>query len=291
MTDLTAKLFVLLQRLLPKHLLTAIVHWAARIRAVPCKNFLIRHFIRAYAVDVEEVLLPVPDGFDSFNAFFIRQLKESARDIDESMRTIVSPVDGTVSAMGKIDKDRIFQAKGSHYSLTDLLATDTADAHAYIDGVFATIYLAPHNYHRVHAPLAGELVALRYVPGKLFSVNEATVRHLPGLFVRNERLICHLATEAGPLVLVFVGAMNVGSISTRWSGEIRPRKTGVVDDIRIRDIDSGLRFARGDLLGWFNMGSTVILLHPPGTVSHRPRFTAGQSVRMGEAIGQCVPAK
>jgi len=291
MSELSAILFVFLQRILPKNFLTAIVHWLARIRIVAVKNFLIRNFVKIYSVDVEEVLLPVPDGFDSFNAFFIRALADDARKIDPTPHVIASPVDGTVSAAGRIDKEQIFQAKGIRYSLLDLLATDTEEAKIYAGGDFATIYLAPYNYHRIHAPLAGELVAARYVPGKLFSVNVATVNHLPGLFVRNERLVCHMATEAGPYVLIFVGAMNVGSISTRWSGEIRPRKTGVVEQIDLRDCGSELRFDRGEMLGWFNMGSTVILLHPPGVTRGYAELKPGQTVRTGEAIAHCPPAK
>jgi len=290
MSELSAILFVLLQRILPKNFLTAIVHWLARIRIVAIKNFLIRNFVKIYSVDVEEVLLPVPDGFDSFNAFFIRALTADARKIDRTPHVIASPVDGTVSAAGGINRDQIFQAKGIQYSLLDLLATDTEEAKIYAGGNFATIYLAPYNYHRVHAPMAGELVAARYVPGKLFSVNAATVNHLPGLFVRNERLICHIATEAGPCVLIFVGAMNVGSISTRWSGKIRPRKTGVVEQINLRDCGAELSFERGDMLGWFNMGSTVILLHPPGATRSYSDLQPGQKVLMGEAIAHCSPA-
>lgn len=289
MTDLTYRLFVLLQKALPKHLLTAVIFRLARLRIIWLKNFLIRQFVNFYKVNVEEVLLPVPDGFESFNAFFVRELAGDARPIAEDSDIIVSPADGTVSAAGVIDKDSIFQAKGLRYSLTDLLATDTLEAKTYVNGTFATIYLAPYNYHRVHAPLAGELVAARYVPGDLFSVNEATVTRLPGLFVRNERVVCHIKTVAGPMVIIFVGAMNVGSISTTWTGEIRPRKSGVVEQVNVREIDSELQFNKGDGLGWFNMGSTVILLWPPGTTNDFADLAAGQAVRMGEAIGRIVP--
>ena len=195
---------------LPKYLLTTAVHKLARIRAPWIKNFLIRHFVNFYKVDIEEVLKPVPDGFETFNAFFVRELSDDARPIAAEVGAIASPVDGTISAAGRIDRGSLFQAKGISYSLTDLLATDIADAETYVDGAFATLYLAPYNYHRVHAPLDGSLVAARYVPGSLFSVNETTVSRLPGLFVRNERLVCHLQTGTGPMMLIFVGAMNVG---------------------------------------------------------------------------------
>ena len=182
-----------------------------------------------------------------------------------------------------IQKNSLFQAKGLDYSLDDLLATDLAEAEAYVDGVFATIYLAPYNYHRIHAPLDGELVAARYVPGDLFSVNEATVSRVPGLFRRNERLIMHFDTEHGPAAVIFVGALNVGSISTPWSGEIRPRTHGVVEQIDISKHPTAVQ--KGDLLGWFNMGSTVILLLPAGTYVWDEDVRAGETTRVGEAIG------
>jgi len=291
MSDIAAILFVLLQRVLPRNLLTSIVYRLAHIRSVAFKNFLIRHFVKFYDVDVENVLLPIPDGFDSFNAFFVRELNDNARIVEQSRHAIVSPVDGTVSAAGKLDKDRIIQAKGIDYSLTELLATDTEETQIYIDGAFATIYLAPYNYHRVHAPLAGELVAARYVPGDLYSVNEVTVARLPALFVRNERLVCHFITDSGPMVLIFVGAMNVGSINTEWTGEIRPQKTGVVSQINIRDAGRDLQFRKGDLLGWFNMGSTVILLHPPDSTNDFEGLVSGKKVQMGQSIGWTNPVK
>jgi len=286
MSRVTANLFVLIQKVLPKYLITTIVYRLARIRVTWIKNLLIRQFVNFYKVDVEEVAQPVPDGFESFNAFFVRELANDARPIARESNAIASPVDGTISAAGIIDGDAIFQAKGHSYSLSDLLATDTAEAEAYVNGAYATIYLAPHNYHRVHAPLDGELVAARYVPGELFSVNEATVTRLPGVFVRNERLICHLQTSTGPMVLIFVGAMNVGSITTTWTGEIRPRRNGVVEQIDIRDTDAGLSSKKGEGIGWFNMGSTVILLHPPASTDEYPDLVAGQTVRMGEMIGR-----
>jgi phosphatidylserine decarboxylase len=286
MSDISARLFVLLQKVLPKYLLTSIVFWLARRRASWLKNFLIRQFVNAYDVDVDEVLLPVPEGFESFNAFFIRELAEDARVIENDNDVIVSPADGTVSAAGMIEKDQLFQAKGIRYSLADLMATDTAEANAYIDGAFATIYLAPYNYHRVHAPVDGELITARYVPGDLFSVNAATVAKLPNLFVRNERLICQIKTSTGPMAIIFVGAMNVGSISTQWTGEIRPRKSGVVEQIEVPAEESARQFSKGDGIGWFNMGSTVILLRPPASTNNFEDISVGQSLRMGQAIGR-----
>ena len=281
-----ARLFVLLQYLTPQFWLTAIVYRIARIRSVSFKNFLITKFISLYDVDIADVRLDVPAGFDTFNDFFTRELNDDARPIDARANVIVSPVDGTVSSAGDIVDDRLFQAKGRDYSLEDLLATDLQDARKYVNGRYTTIYLAPYNYHRVHAPLAGELVAARYIPGDLFSVNAATAAHVPGLFRRNERLVLHFRTAAGSYVLIFVGALNVGSIATQWSGEVRPRKRGVVELIGLDNADTTVE--KGALLGWFNMGSTVIVLLPGGRCEWADSLATGQTVRMGESIGTFV---
>jgi len=278
------KAFVWLQYVLPRHWLTAVVWRIARIRNPRVKDFLITQFARAFDVNLDEVKLEVPTGFATFNEFFIRELKDDAREIDDDADALVSPVDGTVSFAGDIRADNVFQAKGLDYSLGDLLATDISEADHYVNGSFATIYLAPYNYHRVHAPFTGELVAARYVPGDLFSVNEATVANLPGLFRRNERLIMHFRTGFGPAVLIFVGALNVGSISTPWTGEIRPRKAGVVDVLELSSQPT--KIAKGELLGWFNMGSTVILLMPRGVCEWDDDMEPGETLRMGEEIGE-----
>jgi phosphatidylserine decarboxylase len=279
-----AGLFVALQYVLPQHLITALVWRLARIRHAATKNFLITHFVSLYNVDIDDVKLNVPDDFATFNDFFVRELEEGTRVIDTEKGSIVSPVDGTVSIAAAIQKDSIIQAKGIDYSLSDLLATDLEKADSYVDGSFATIYLAPYNYHRVHSPFAGELVAARYIPGDLFSVNQATVARVDGLFRRNERLVMHFDTAFGPAVLVFVGALNVGSISTPWTGELRPRNKGVVD---VLDLSQAARSVeKGELLGWFNMGSTVILLLPAGVCDWDSDLNAGATLRVGEAIGQ-----
>jgi phosphatidylserine decarboxylase len=282
---LIARLFILLQHVLPKHLLTAIVFRLAAIRATPVRRFLILQFAKLYGVDTGEAELPVPDGYASFNEFFTRKLAAGLRPIDATTGAIVSPADGTVSAAGQLDKGTVLQAKGLSYSLADLLMTDTADADGFRGGDFMTVYLAPYNYHRVHCPLDGELVAARYVPGSLYSVNAGTVSLLPGLFVRNERLILHFDCAHGPLIVVFVGALHVGSITTPWTGQIRPRRKGVVQDLAIRDGQHSRQIRKGELLGWFNMGSTVIVLTPPGAFRFAPELVTGRTVRMGQAIG------
>tara|TARA_R110002096_G_scaffold6305_11_gene29318 strand:+ start:12477 stop:13340 length:864 start_codon:yes stop_codon:yes gene_type:complete len=281
-----ARLFIAFQYLVPQHWLTAIVWRLARIRTPRLKNFLIERFVALYDVDVDEVDGTVPDDFATFNEFFIRELKHGARPVANDAVAVVSPVDGTLSVAAAIRGDSLIQAKGIDYSLTDLLATDLDDADAYIDGQFASIYLAPYNYHRVHAPFSAELTAARYIPGDLFSVNQATVNNVSGLFRRNERLVLQFRTEMGPAAVVFVGALNVGSISTPWSGEIRPRKHGVVEALNLAHTSTDVR--KGDLLGWFNMGSTVIVLLPKDSVEWRADLAPGTTLRMGEAIGQCM---
>ena len=278
-----ARLFVVLQYLLPRLWLTALIYRVARIRNTGFKDWLIRRFIGWYDVDVDEVKLEVPAGFATFNDFFIRELEDGARPVDPDSGAVVSPVDGAVSSAGRIHGNRIFQAKGHDYTLEDLLATDLQEARRFVDGAYATIYLAPYNYHRVHAPLDGRITAARYLPGDLFSVNTATATWVPGLFRRNERLALHFDSDRGPWVLVLVGALNVGSISTPWSGEVRPRRTGVVELI---DTGNGPQtVARGDLLGWFNMGSTVILLTPQDMCEWNERLAPGAIVRTGESVG------
>lgn len=278
-----ARLFAILQYILPRYWLTSIVYRIARVRKRAVKNFLISRFVRLYDVDVSDVKLNVPEDFATFNDFFVRELAQDARPVDSKPGSIVSPVDGTVSSAGAITGNNIFQAKGLDYSLDDLLATDLQDARNYVDGAFATLYLAPYNYHRVHSPIDGEIVAAHYVPGDLFSVSAATVANVPGLFHRNERLILRFETAHGPAVVILVGALNVGSISTPWSGEVRPQKRGVVETIAFRD--GPCEINRGDLLGWFNMGSTVIMLFPRDACYWRQTLTEGRTVRVGEAIG------
>lgn len=278
-----AHAFVALQYILPRHWLTSVTFRLARIRHPRIKDFLIRQFVKLYDVNTDEIRDELPGDFENFNAFFVRELKDGARPIDDDAASIVSPVDGTVSAAGKLRDNIVLQAKGLDYTLEDLLATDLDEARAYSNGRFATIYLAPYNYHRVHAPFDAKLVAARYVPGDLFSVNEATVSKVRGLFRRNERLVMHFTTAHGPAILVFVGALNVGSISTPWTGEVRPRRAGVIDVLDLSSHDT--RVARGDLLGWFNMGSTVILVLPDGTAEWSNNLDPGNTLRMGEAIG------
>lgn len=279
-----ARLFAFLQYLLPKYLLTGLVYRLARIRSVAFKNFLITRFVRLYDVDTSDIKLEMPGDFATFNDFFVRELQAGARPVDADPQAIVSPVDGTVSQAGRLRNDTILQAKGIDYSLDDLLATNLDEAREFADGSFATIYLAPYNYHRVHAPLDGTLLSATYVPGDLFSVNAATAAHIRGLFARNERLVLHFHTDQGPAAVILVGALNVGSITTPWTGEVRPRQRGVAEVINLPD--GPVRLRKGELLGWFNMGSTVIVLMPQDAGSWSEKLRAGSTLRMGEPIGR-----
>jgi phosphatidylserine decarboxylase len=266
--------------------MTAVIYRIARVRVRAIKDMQIRGFLKLYDVNLDEVRLQLPGDFPTFNDFFTRELEKGARVVDQDPAALVSPVDGTLSQAGPIRGDRLFQAKGIDYSLDDLLAIDLDRSRAFSGGMFATIYLAPYNYHRVHAPVAGTLVSAHYVPGDLFSVNEATAMHVPGLFRRNERLNLHFETASGPIVLIFVGALNVGSISTPWSGEIRPAKSGVVKTL---DLSAHPRnVSKGDLLGWFNMGSTVIVLLPANFGTWNDDLVPGAETRMGTRIGTLV---
>lgn len=278
-----AQLFVAIQYILPRHWLTALVYRIARIRVRPIKNALIHGFVRIYNIDHNEVAKDIPQDYKCFNDFFTRELADGSRVIDHDRKSIVSPVDGTVSIAAQLQADRLVQAKGLDYTLDDLFAIDLDEARRYVDGSFVTIYLAPYNYHRVHMPFDGTLVAAHYVPGDLFSVNSTTVARVRGLFRRNERLNLHFETAFGPAAVIFVGALNVGSITTPWTGEIRPRKSGVVESQSLGAAPTTL--TKGDLLGWFNMGSTVILVLPEGVSSWDRKLVAETTLQMGETIG------
>jgi len=281
------RLFVLLQYLLPQHLVTALVHWLARIETPAVRRALIAGFRRLYAVDLDEAAEPDADRYPSFNAFFTRALKPGARPLAAGALALASPCDGTVSERGSIDGERLLQArlaaKSRWYTLEELIGSRER-ALPFQGGEFATIYLAPHNYHRVHMPLAGTLTAVHYVPGALFSVNGATAATVPRLFARNERVVCSFDTAAGPLAVVFVGALNVGSVGLVGYGDLTPRRPRVAQGFA--PPSPAPHFLKGAELGRFNMGSTIILLLPAGAVAWLPRFAARASVRMGEAIGE-----
>ncbi len=291
MTDRTPplgreRLFVGLQSLLPQHRLSQLMYRLARIRWRPFKSLLIRTFVRLYRVDMSQALEPDLSAYTHFNAFFTRALRPDARPLDPDPETVLCPVDGTISQIGSITAGKLVQAKDHDYSVQDLLGLEDGAEHPFDAGTFATIYLSPRDYHRIHMPLAGDLSAMVHVPGRLFSVNGTTAGLVPRLFARNERLVCHFATEAGPMALILVGAIFVGGIQTTWAGEITPPYgRRAIQRWDYDPNDPPIRLQRGDEAGRFNLGSTVILLFPAGQVRWDPTLAPLQTVRLGQALG------
>lgn len=273
--------FIAMQYAIPQHLVSRVVYWFTRRRAAWLKNALIDAFMDGFKPDMQDAVEPNPRAYATFNAFFTRALRDGTRPLDADPRSIACPVDGTVSECGAIDSDRLLQAKGHHFTLAQLLASD--DARSFEGGTFATIYLAPYNYHRIHMPLEGTLTACRFVPGRLFSVNATTAANVPRVFARNERIVCEFANPVSRYALVLVGALNVGSMETVWHGEVTPRRPRRVTLLPVPP--RGATLSKGDEMGRFNMGSTVILVWPKGAVRLEETFRAGRVVRMGERIG------
>lgn len=277
--------FVALQHLLPQHGISRIVLAATRSQVPAFKNALIRLFVRGFSPDMTDAVEREPTAYPSFNDFFTRALRAGTRPVDADARAIVSPVDGTVSEAGPLSADRLLQAKGHEYSLRALLAGNTAWERTFAGGSFATIYLAPYNYHRIHAPLDGELRESFYVPGKLFSVNRTTAQLVPGLFSRNERVFCGFDGGGMPWAIILVGALNVGSMATVWHGDVTPRRHRQVTSLPVSEVLAPTTLAKGAEIARFNMGSTVILLLPPGAAEWQDSLVAGRVLRMGERIG------
>jgi len=280
-----ARSFILLQRLLPQHGLSRLIHALARVRQRAVKNALIRAFVRGFNPDLSDAKQPDPLAYETFNAFFTRELTPNARPLPQDPLAIASPVDGTISQIGYLDDEAIVQAKGRTYSLGALLAGASAEIEEFAGGAFATLYLAPYDYHRIHMPWSGRLRTTRHVPGELFSVNAVTAAGVDRLFARNERVVCVWDDARQPFAMALVGALFVGSISTVWHGEITPPTRRTARELPPVS-GPGAQLAAGDLMGWFNMGSTVILLFPKGRVRWLADLTAGMSVRVGEALGQ-----
>lgn len=273
-------LAVSLQYLLPKQALTALAGKLASARAGWFTTALVRAFVSHYRVNMAEAEPSDPAAYASFNAFFTRALQAGVRPI--SAADLVCPVDGAISQFGAIERDQIFQAKGHQYSTTALLGGDTALAARFQDGHFATLYLSPRDYHRIHMPCAGRLTRMVHVPGDLFSVNPATARGVPGLFARNERVVCVFEGAQGPFALVLVGATIVGSMSTAWHGLVNPPRTGV---LRHWDYTPGeVTLQKGEEMGRFQLGSTVVLLFPKGRLDFNSAWAPAGTVRLGEAM-------
>jgi phosphatidylserine decarboxylase len=277
---MSGRLFIWLQYLLPQHGISRCVLAATRVRAPWFKNLLTRAFLKGFAVDMSEAVETDPYAYATFNEFFTRALKPEARPIVSGETAVASPVDGTVSECGSIDRDRLLQAKGRHYTLSELLAGQEW-ARRFEGGSFATIYLAPFNYHRIHMPLRGRLLDTVYVPGRLFSVNAATAQRVPRLFARNERVLTLFDGEFGQFALVLVGALNVGSIDTVWTGPITPAARRILTRIPATEVT----LDKGAELGRFNMGSTVILLLEANRARWVADLHAGAALRFGQAVG------
>ncbi len=277
-------MFTWLQYILPQHGLSRLVGAICRVRVRWFKNLAIRWFVRGYRPDMRDALQPDPQSFGSFNEFFTRALRPDARPLADSARKFLCPVDGTVSELGSIEQNRLLQAKGHHYTVGDLLAGNAPWAARFTGGAFATIYLAPYNYHRIHMPADGELAETWYVPGRLFSVNRATADSVPRLFARNERVVCLFEQPQAPFAVVLVGALNVGSMDTVWHGNVAPRRPRRVQRLADTGLLAPPAARAGAEMGRFNMGSTVILLFPPGACRWRADLKAGSTVRTGEAL-------
>jgi len=276
------RLFVLSQTLLPKQALTAFAGVVARWQGGAATTAIIRRFVRRYGVEMAEAAEPDIGRYASFNDFFTRALRPGARPLADA--AFVCPVDGAISQCGPIDGDRILQAKGHDYTASALLGGDAELAAGFHGGHFATLYLSPKDYHRIHMPAAGRLLRMIHVPGALFSVNPRTARSVPGLFARNERVVCLFEGERGPFAMVLVGATIVGSMATVWHGVVSPPRPG-----RLRQWsydEQRIELARGAEMGRFLLGSTVVMLWPQGPLRLAPAWVAGAPVRVGQAMAE-----
>lgn len=277
-----AKLFIALQYILPQHALSALMHKAARCTAPWFKNSLIKVFIHFFDVNMAEAKSSDPSSFESFNAFFTRELNDDARELTTTESDIACPVDGEISQIGSISNGEVFQAKGKSFNLDALLGSDTL-AEAFTDGEFATIYLSPKDYHRIHFPVDGQLKKMIHVPGDLFSVNQTTVDGVGELFARNERVVAFFDTPKGPMAMVMVGAIFVSSIETVWYGEVTPPRQNQVRRWHYEPSENG--YNKHDEMGRFNMGSTVVVLFGKNQVDWLESMANGQPVQLGEKLG------
>jgi phosphatidylserine decarboxylase len=279
------RLFILSQHLLPHHLLSRLIGCAAECRTGWFKNRLIGWFAKQYQVNMSEAQVEDLTAFAHFNDFFTRALKDGARPLDSTPGAVLCPADGAISQLGKIEQGRVFQAKGHSFSVIELLGGDSQRASPFMGGDFATIYLSPKDYHRVHMPLAGTLTEMVYVPGRLFSVNQTTAENVPELFARNERVVCLFDTERGPMAVVLVGAMIVASIETVWAGLVTPPKRALKTFKYDDAARAPIYLEKGAELGRFKLGSTAIVLFGPEQVQWAEALTANSAVQMGQCLG------
>jgi len=276
------RLAVLPQYLLPKGAITRFAGLVANHQGGELTQAIIRDFVRRYSVNMAEAAQPDITQYQSFNDFFTRALKPGARPLAKA--DWVCPVDGAISQFGAIDQGQLFQAKGHHYSAQALVGGDAALAAQFNEGHFATLYLSPKDYHRIHMPCAGHLQRMVYVPGDLFSVNPTTARGVPGLFARNERVVCVFDTTHGPLVLVLVGATIVGSMATVWHGVVNPPRLPTAQEWRYED--KSIKLKQGQEMGRFLLGSTVVMLWPKNALRFNPTWEAALPVRLGESMAE-----
>jgi len=282
------KLFTSLQYLVPQHGLSRLAGKLANCRNQRVKDTFIQWFIKRYNVDMSQALHQDPTSYACFNDFFTRALKADARPIDSADNSVVCPADGSLSQLGGIDDGRIFQAKGQLYSACELLGGDEALAAEFANGSFATVYLSPKDYHRVHMPLAGRLRLMTVIPGDLFSVNSATARGVPRLFSRNERAVCIFDTAVGPMAVVLVGAMIVAGIETPWAGEVAPFKRRLTTTHYDTQHTQPITLVKGAEMGRFKLGSTAIVLFGKNKVRWSDTLKADSPTRMGEAMGELL---
>ena len=276
------QLAVIPQYLMPKLAITRLAGLVASAEWGAFTTWVIKRFVKRYNVNMSEAVHADPAHYKSFNEFFTRPLKDGARPMSNS--TWVCPVDGAISQCGAIERDQIFQAKGHHYSTRALVGGDAALAAQFQNGQFATLYLSPRDYHRIHMPIAGKLLRMIHVPGDLFSVNPTTARGVPGLFARNERVVCEFVTEKGPMVLVLVGATIVGSMATVWHGQVNPPRPGTVREWQYASQD--VRLQKGEEMGRFLLGSTVVMLFPENSLHFPADWISTRPLQMGEAMSR-----
>ena len=276
------QLAVIPQYLMPKLAMTRLAGLVASAEWGAVTTWVIKRFVKRYNVNMNEAANADPAHYKSFNEFFTRPLKDGVRPLSSS--EWVCPVDGAISQCGAIERDQIFQAKGHHYSTRALVGGDAALAAQFQNGQFATLYLSPRDYHRIHMPMAGKLLRMVHVPGDLFSVNPTTARGVPGLFARNERLVCEFETEKGPMVLVLVGATIVGSMATVWHGQVNPPRPGTVREWRYESQD--VRLQKGEEMGRFLLGSTVVMLFPENSLRFPDDWLSTRPLQMGEAMSK-----
>jgi phosphatidylserine decarboxylase len=284
--SLLDRIFALTLYLLPHHLLSSGMHWLARNEWPPLKDLLIRAAIRVYDIDLDLAEEPDPARYRCFNDFFTRALRPEARPLAEDESSLLCPVDGTISQAGRIEDGRIFQAKGQSFSLFELLGGDPEWTKAFDDGSFATIYLSPRDYHRIHMPATGVLKKMLHVPGRLFSVSPSTTRVVPRLFSRNERLVNLFETDQGPMAVIMVGAIFVASMDTVWAGSVTPLSQKVSRWDYTGAPPDPVSLEAGDEMGRFNMGSTVVLLFGKDAVSWSEGIRPGARVEMGQEIAR-----